>query len=132
MFFERNTIKMYPLKLVGICSLNNLVDLSDGNITRRQEPELSPAPAIDYTYTFDGMNRLSSGEDETQPYDALSNLVTKGTDKYTYQDPDDENSDQMRLASFNDGTQHAPTFARSPFTLFYNFLLFSYKTGAEL
>jgi RHS repeat-associated protein len=102
--------KYHPCPFADICSLDNLVDLFYCNITRRQEPELSPAPAIDYTYTFDGMNRLSSGEDETQTYGELSNLVTKGDAKYVYQDPDDENSDQMRLASFNDGTQHEYTY----------------------
>jgi RHS repeat-associated protein len=81
-----------------------------GNITRRQEPAQSPAPAIDYNYTYDGMNHLSSGESETNTYDELSNLITKGTDKYVYQDPDDEESIQMRLASFNDGTQHDYTY----------------------
>jgi RHS repeat-associated protein len=95
---------------VDIRSLDNLFNLSYCNITRRQEPELSPAPAIDYTYSFDGMNRLSSGEEETQTYDELSNLTTKGAAKYIYQDPDKENGDQMRLASFNDGTQHEYTY----------------------
>jgi RHS repeat-associated protein len=81
-----------------------------GNIMRRQEPAQSPASAIDYAYTYDGMNRLSAGEGESETYDDLSNLVTKGTAKYVYQDPDEANSDQMRLASFNDGTQHDYTY----------------------
>lgn len=93
-----------------IFSLNYIVDLFYVNITRRQEPAQSPAPAMDYDYTFDGMNCLSSGEDESQTYDELSNLVTKGDAKYTYQDPDDEGGDQMRLAEFNDGTEHEYTY----------------------
>jgi RHS repeat-associated protein len=56
------------------------------------------------------MNRLSSGEDKTNTYDELSNLVTKGTDKYIYQDPDEDDSDQMRLELFNDGTNHEYTY----------------------
>ena len=71
---------------------------------------MSPAQAIDYDYLYDGMNRLSSGEDETNTYDEISNLVTKGTGKYQYQDPDEDNSDQMRLASFDNGTQHSYTY----------------------
>ncbi len=81
-----------------------------GNITRRQEPALSPAPAIDYAYQYDGMNRLSSGEGEAETYDDLSNLVTKGSAKYVYQDTDEADSDQMRLVSFDDGTRHDYTY----------------------
>jgi RHS repeat-associated protein len=75
-----------------------------GRITSRIEPALIPAPAINYTYTYDGMDRLISGEDASNSYDELSNLVTQGVATYIYQDIDDSTSnDQMRLASFNNG-----------------------------
>ena len=53
--------------------------------------------------THDGKNRLLSGEGDGYTYDELSNIVTRGSDKtYTYQQSGV--GDQMRVASFNDGT----------------------------
>ena len=81
-----------------------------GNIINRQEPALSPVPAIDYDYEYDGMNRLSSGEGDSETYDELSNLVTRGAATYQYQDPDEDGQDQMRLAKFNNGTEYDYTY----------------------
>jgi RHS repeat-associated protein len=75
-----------------------------GRITSRVEPALSPAPAINNTYVYDGMDRLISGEGVSESYDELSNLITQGVATYVYQDPDDNSiNDQMRLATFNNG-----------------------------
>ncbi len=61
-------------------------------------------------YEYDGMNRLASGEGETNTFDEISNLVTKGTATYLYQDPDEPNCDQMRLDKFNNGTEYRYTY----------------------
>ncbi len=74
----------------------------EGNITRHTEPALSPAPAIDYQYAYDGMSRLSSGEGSSHTYDEVSNLVSQGAAAYTYEDPASPTGDQMRLATFKD------------------------------
>ena len=76
-----------------------------GDILTRVEPANAPAPAINYAYTYDGMRRLTSGEGDKEAYDELSNIAARANGvAYTYQDPTEEGSDQMRVATFNDGT----------------------------
>ncbi len=50
------------------------------------------------------MNRLLNDKNDSEAYDELSNLKTRGTRSYQYQDPDDPGNDQMRLATFDDGS----------------------------
>jgi YD repeat-containing protein len=75
-----------------------------GNILSHQEPALSPVQAINNAYIYDGMTRLLSGEGSSQAYDELSSLVSLGSASYAYQDPNSPTGDQMRLATFNNGT----------------------------
>jgi YD repeat-containing protein len=74
-----------------------------GNILTHAEPAQAPVPAINYTNGYDGMSRLVSGEGSAESYDQLSNLVTQGQATYTYQNAQAAGSEQMRLASFNNG-----------------------------
>ena len=76
-----------------------------GNITGKNEPAWNTVPAISDIYTYDGMNRLASGEGNNNTFDELSNLAAQGNSRYIYQDPTDSGNDQMRLQSFNDGTE---------------------------
>jgi hypothetical protein len=84
-----------------------------GNITRRQEPAQSPAPALDYPYSYDGMDRMLTGEGESCVYDELSNLKSRGASKsYVYQNAGPGNN-QMRLKNYNDGTSYDYTYDAS-------------------
>ena len=74
-----------------------------GKILSHSEPANAPVPAINNTYSYDGMNRLASGEGSSEAYDQLSNLVVQGLASYTYQNIRVAGSDQMRLATFNNG-----------------------------
>jgi RHS repeat-associated protein len=75
-----------------------------GNIIGHSEPAMSPVPAINNSYVYDGMTRLPSGEGSSETYDELSNLVSQGAASYTYQDPNSPTGDQTRLETFNNGT----------------------------
>ncbi len=78
-----------------------------GNITRRFEPISSPT--VDHAYTYDGMDRLLSGEGEEYRFDELSNIVAKGADNYSYERSGVGH--QMRVASFTSGgTTHEYTY----------------------
>jgi hypothetical protein len=77
-----------------------------GNIMKKIEmtPEL-----VQYSYEYDGMNRLTKGDGENITYDELSNIKTRGTgtseeaDKvYDYQIVSDS-TNKMRLSTFTDG-----------------------------
>ncbi len=54
-------------------------------------------------YSYDGMNRLTSGEGEDFKYDEISNLLNRGNKSYEYQSSG-EGTSQMRLKSFKVGT----------------------------
>jgi RHS repeat-associated protein len=69
-----------------------------GNILSHVEPANPPVPSINYLYTYDGMNRLISGEGDTEAYEELSNLAVRGSNFYIYQDPSEPGQEQMRLA----------------------------------
>ena len=74
-----------------------------GEPVLRRQQAVQDSREMSVTYTYDGKNRLLSGEGDSYTYDELSNIVTRGSDKtYTYQQSGV--GDQMRLASFNDGT----------------------------
>ncbi len=75
-----------------------------GNIRQRKEP--ADGSAIDNSYEYDGMNRLSSGEGETCIYDALSNIASRGSKSYTYEAAG-SGKNQMRMASFQIGSGSA-------------------------
>ena len=75
-----------------------------GNVLSHSEPALAPVPAINNSYVYDGMTRLLSGEGIGETYDQLSNLTAQGASSYIYQNPSQSASDQMRLASFNNGS----------------------------
>ena len=75
------------------------------------------------------MNRLSSGEGPPKFYDELSNLVALGANSYIYQDPSESDlNDQMRLASFNNGTVYEYTYDSNgnPITISNRFTSLSY------
>ncbi|OGK12443.1 MAG: hypothetical protein A2Y63_00720 [Candidatus Riflebacteria bacterium RBG_13_59_9] len=55
-------------------------------------------------YGYDGMNRLVSGEGEDTSYDELSSLSVRGPKRYSYQSAGEEGESQMRLESFDDGS----------------------------
>jgi RHS repeat-associated protein len=91
-----------PTKALDITFTRDFV----GNITRRQEPAQAPAPALDYPYTYDGMDRMVTGEGESCVYDELSNLKSRGGSKnYVYQNAG-SGYNQMRLKNYNDGTSY--------------------------
>jgi RHS repeat-associated protein len=88
------------------------------HLSRLQSNEVSPALDItlsrDFmgnilskdgnTYGYDGMNRLVGGEGEATSYDEVSNLSVRGTKRYSYQSAGEEGESQMRLESFDDGS----------------------------
>ena len=63
-------------------------------------------------YTYDGMHRMVIGEAESYAYDELSNLSRRGSTTYRYQPAGERDKNQMRLAMFNDGSDHALGYDR--------------------
>ncbi len=63
-------------------------------------------------YSYDGLNRMVIGEAESCAYDELSNLVRRGSRTYAYQPSGERDHSQMRLAVFNDGSEHAFSYDR--------------------
>jgi RHS repeat-associated protein len=63
-------------------------------------------------YSYDGLQRMVIGEAESYAYDELSNLSRRGSRSYTYQVAGERDKNQMRLAAYNDGSEHALGYDR--------------------
>jgi RHS repeat-associated protein len=63
-------------------------------------------------YSYDGLHRMVIGEAESYAYDELSNLSRRGSRTYTYQAAGERDQNQMRLAAYNDGSEHALGYDR--------------------
>ena len=63
-------------------------------------------------YSYDGLHRMGIGEAESYAYDELSNLSRRGSRTYTYQAAGERDKNQMRLAAYNDGSEHALGYDR--------------------